>query len=47
VFCPDSEVPQFNNGTGRGTTNVAELKKANPLNWNSWRKRQELYALMF
>jgi hypothetical protein len=39
VFCLESEVPSFKNGTGQGTTNLAEMKAADPLKWNSWRKR--------
>jgi hypothetical protein len=40
VFCDEKEVPPFNNGTGKGTTNLKELKTADPVRWNSWRKRQ-------
>ena len=39
VICPESEVPAFNNGTGQGTTNLMELKKTDPIMWNSWRNR--------
>jgi hypothetical protein len=39
VFCPENEAPPFNNGTGNGTTNLAELKAADPEKWNSWRRR--------
>jgi hypothetical protein len=39
VFCPEKEVPSFKAGTGMGTTNLAELKAADPVKWNSWRKR--------
>ena len=39
VMCAESSVPPFNNGTGVGTTNLQALKNADPLMWNSWRKR--------
>ena len=39
VYCSEETIPKFRNDSGVGTINVEEVKLAEPLDWNAFRKR--------